>query len=227
MGWYLNPALTALRAQIDARWPNRPRGSDGTLGDAAHAARKSEHNRDPDGSVDAIDISNGGNVFDVDKLLAELIASGDRRLKHAIRKRRIWTKGVGWSAYGGPNAHDHHLHLDTDQRFENDGSPWKVPMLGYGPPSVIHLPYPDLTKPTSIKHPGGNVGTMFVQRAMTTPRADVVKGGVYTLCGNILTGIQTQEALSFMQALNRLAGVPDTINVLPDAVFDSYHLIQG
>ena len=44
-----------LRDQIDRRWPNRHKRSDGWIGDAAHAARKSDHNP-IDGVVFALDI---------------------------------------------------------------------------------------------------------------------------------------------------------------------------
>jgi hypothetical protein len=33
-----------LRDQIDRRWPNRDKRSDGWIGDSDHAARKSDHN---------------------------------------------------------------------------------------------------------------------------------------------------------------------------------------
>src|SRR5690242_2829053 len=54
-GWYLNPFLTSWRGQVNGFFPKRGKASDGTIGDAAHSARTSEHNPDTDGSVDAWD----------------------------------------------------------------------------------------------------------------------------------------------------------------------------
>src|SRR5690606_13808264 len=60
--WFLAPSLKRLQKDLDERFgENRP--NDGTIGDASHAARKSEHNpnRDssddvPNGAVTAMDI---------------------------------------------------------------------------------------------------------------------------------------------------------------------------
>lgn len=143
MSWHLAPAARALLNQVNAYAPKRSKISDGTLGDAAHAARDSDHNPDGDDrSVNALDLTHdplGG--LDVDRLIRELIASGDRRLRYAIRNWRIWQRGVGWSTYGGSNGHVQHGHLsfDHDPKLEDDASPYNLPMFGNAP--VVPPPY--------------------------------------------------------------------------------------
>lgn len=41
---HVAPSLNELERQYTARFPNRPKGTDGALGNAAHAARVSDHN---------------------------------------------------------------------------------------------------------------------------------------------------------------------------------------
>lgn len=45
-GWELTAGLKNLRSQVDKRWPDRNKTSDGTIGDAAHQDRTSGHNPD-------------------------------------------------------------------------------------------------------------------------------------------------------------------------------------
>jgi hypothetical protein len=61
MAWRPAKSLIQLRDQINQIAPNRSKASDGTIGDAAHASRASDHNpwvREGDaGVVTAIDIT--------------------------------------------------------------------------------------------------------------------------------------------------------------------------
>ena len=55
--WKLASCLVTLEQQVDLLWPDRRKQSDGTIGDAAHASRKSDHNPDDNGYVCALDIT--------------------------------------------------------------------------------------------------------------------------------------------------------------------------
>ena len=58
--WHLAPSLAQLRREINARWPNRDKSTDGSVGDLSHAARASDHNPNSRRSVNAIDIDEDG-----------------------------------------------------------------------------------------------------------------------------------------------------------------------
>lgn len=140
--WTLAPCLVVLRNQVNAIAPSRLKASDGTIGDEAHAASKSEHNPDALGVVRAIDITQDPddhdgdprNDFDAGKLAAQLVASRDRRILYVIWNRRIarsypkpgipaWT----WAAYAGSDPHTNHVHLSVvpDSRANNT-NPWRI-----------------------------------------------------------------------------------------------------
>jgi hypothetical protein len=120
MAWKLAPALAALISDVNQEWPNRDKTYDGTIGDDAHAARKSEHNpnRDPsddvpDGYVTAADITSAG--VDVARLIDVLVH--DPRVWYVIHDRVIRSRTYGFKRqdYHGEDPHLHHIHVSLVQ----------------------------------------------------------------------------------------------------------------
>jgi hypothetical protein len=148
-GWCLAPSLIALMNEVDARWPRRPKGYDGSIGDAAHAARGSEHNPDRDsdpmplGTVSAVDITKHTAAM-VARLLDELI--GDPRVWYVIHDGFIYSRTHGWAkrAYDGPNPHTHHLHVSLVQsaKAAGDTARWLGKPAPAPKPVVLTRPAP-------------------------------------------------------------------------------------
>lgn len=131
MAWELAPALKALISDVNQEWPNRSKALDGTIGDAAHAARKSEHNPNrepgddvPDGYVTAADITAEG--INTGRLIDVLIR--DPRVWYVIHKGRIYSRTYGFAdrAYTGSNPHTGHIHVSLVQTRKacDDQSDW-------------------------------------------------------------------------------------------------------
>lgn len=127
----LAPCLDQLRDEIDSRWPHRSKSSDGWIGNAAHAARKSDHNPDRHGVVHAIDVTtpqtrSGRRMGRVIK--RAVIA--DERAWYVIWRGHIYSKTYGWKrqSYSGPSAHFDHLHISCDYTLVDvlSRKPWKV-----------------------------------------------------------------------------------------------------
>lgn len=118
------PALQRLVDEVNAVHPNRDRRSDGWIGDAAHRARKSDHNPDGDGSVNAQDFDVDG--LDVHRLL--VAAFTDHRTDHVIHDAGLYTRGRGFKPirYTGANPHRTHIHISISHApaLENDTSSW-------------------------------------------------------------------------------------------------------
>lgn len=118
--WTLAPALTQLLTEINRRWPGRSKALDGTIGDAAHRARVSEHNPDSLGVVRAIDVDING--INVQQLLDAAIR--DQRVHYVIYNRKIYSRTHGWAArpYTGASPHDRHVHISLRNRTSESAS---------------------------------------------------------------------------------------------------------
>lgn len=137
MTWRLAKSLETLRGQINAAAPNRSKASDGTIGDAAHASRASDHNPHVKdgrtGVVTALDITHDPrNGVDAGVIAEAQKAHGDPRLKYIIWNRRIWNPSVSsrWRAYTGANPHDKHVHISVrpEKKFYDEAAPWALKM---------------------------------------------------------------------------------------------------
>lgn len=118
MAWRLANSLTTLRNQVNAAYPARNKASDGTIGDAAHSSRTSQHNPNPAGVVTAIDITHDPAHGVNGQVLADALIT-DSRAWYVIFNRRIRYYGGAWQAYSGSNPHTAHVHLSTKQDAGN------------------------------------------------------------------------------------------------------------
>ena len=125
MSWHLAPALDQLRAEVNALWPNRSKASDGTIGDASHSSRTSDHNPNARRSVNAIDITAKG--IDTAKLINA--AKAHPSVRYIIHNRRIMNRDIGnfkARPYNGSNPHVAHVHISLYQSAtaENRRQSW-------------------------------------------------------------------------------------------------------
>lgn len=128
MSWKLAPSIKAALDEANRRWPSRSKASDGTIGDAAHAARKSDHNPDSRGIVHAFDLTHDpAKGVDCQALADHLVRRMDSRVKYIIFNRKIcdykdWT----WKNYIGSNPHTKHMHVSihSTTTAENDTTDW-------------------------------------------------------------------------------------------------------
>ena len=128
MSWRLARGLEKLRQQVNAKYPNRSKRSDGTIGDRAHASRASDHNP-RHGIVHALDLTHDPRNLDVHALADRLRASRDSRISYIISNRRIASakNGWAWRRYTGSNPHSGHMHISIrgNPSADNTGS-WSV-----------------------------------------------------------------------------------------------------
>lgn len=133
----LIPCLVQLRAEFNVLAPNRAKGADGWIGDAAHQDRVSDHNPDETGEVPihdadhvnevhAIDVTTNLNESDLtmEKVVQFLLGRCRRdnddplnepRLRYIIFNHRIW-QAPGWSqqTYTGTDPHTGHAHFSAE-----------------------------------------------------------------------------------------------------------------
>jgi hypothetical protein len=125
----LSNAAEQLRSEINTKYPNRDKRSDGWIGDTAHNARKSDHNPDKQGWVRAIDIDSDlvKGLSKESWLLAEQIKTialkGDKRISYVIHQHRIASprQKWAWRVYKGANPHVSHIHISFDKSGDLNG----------------------------------------------------------------------------------------------------------
>lgn len=134
-----------LRDQLNAKFPDRDKKSDGWIGDAAHSERASDHNPDKRGWVHAIDIDenfghgrwrNGRNAQALaDQILAYARSGlpGCDRVKYVVYENAIasGTYKSTWFRWRKGNwGHEAHVHVSFTASAEKDGQLWPLPILG-------------------------------------------------------------------------------------------------
>ena len=140
MAWRVARSLDTLLAELNERGPNRSKASDGSIGDAAHASRSSDHNPWRQvagvGVVGARDFTDDPPSLDCDWLaehLEAMLRAGEhpalRSGAYVIWDRRIISRdrvAEGWRPYSGSNPHTKHLHLSvtTDPGGFDSTAPW-------------------------------------------------------------------------------------------------------
>ncbi|WP_198674569.1 hypothetical protein [Rhodoferax ferrireducens] len=134
--WRLAKCLDKLRSQVNELWPLRIKASDGTIGDAAHQGRESDHNPwviDGDvGVITAMDITHDPkHGCDAERIVDAVLQSKDARIKYIIWNRRIVNSEVSpwiWRPYAGKDPHTTHFHLSVSAQkplYDDDG-PWSI-----------------------------------------------------------------------------------------------------
>lgn len=201
---FLTPALAKLRNQIDNKWPNRNKASDGWLGDPAHASRHSDHNPEGDGSVDAIDVThdpaNGVNCHVISRQIAH-----DFRLPgggYIIFDGQIYNPDISdsWRPYSGDNMHRVHMHVSVADRNQNDTRDWNLGEEEFTMAEVQAMVNAQKETTTAVRRQGllqrqnNSKNTLRILRAMNANTDDVVKE---------LTDIETE--------IKKLPAGPDTV----------------
>lgn len=117
--YVLAPSLRTLRNEVNARWPNRDKSLDGWIGDAAHRARRSEHNPDKNGIVRALDITTKGIV--ISEVMRALV--DDSRVAYVIHDGYIYSATYNFvrRKHNG-DPHTKHIHVSILNNTSNNYS---------------------------------------------------------------------------------------------------------
>ena len=118
------PALVKLRKQVDAKWPNRDRRSDGIWPSAAHTAANPTSDHEAGNALD-ID-TNLSKTTNASLLFRRIKASKDPRVRYIIHAGRIWSPERGDRPYSGTNPHDTHIHISVRETRRRDVREWRI-----------------------------------------------------------------------------------------------------
>lgn len=178
MDWRLAHSLEQLRIEVNVKYPNRSKASDGSIGDANHASRTSDHNpwiTDAPGPnvVSAIDITHDPKGGFDSYAFAEWLRTTcrDKRLKYFISNRKICAGAGGpspwvWRPYHGANPHDHHVHISVDNHkiLYDSTATWGVVDGAQLPKHSIPQPKP---VPQTLKRQAKGDDVKMLQETLT------------------------------------------------------------
>jgi hypothetical protein len=134
--WQVSAGIKALGQQVEAAWPTR-QPADGTVAGGSHVGwPTSDHGKDPNGWVRAIDVGQETDPL-LDDLCEQLRAGQDPRIKYVINDRLMFSSYPArgfppwvWRSYSGTNPHAGHAHISMNDSADNDGSPWAIDLQG-------------------------------------------------------------------------------------------------
>ena len=187
MTWRVANSLNTLLRQINAAFPNRDKSSDGSIGDASHASRSSDHNpwvKDSTGQpiVTARDFTNDAPYMDSHELALKLAASKDKRIKYVIDHGKIMAGEGGpqpwsWRKYDGTNQHDHHVHVSVreQQKLYDDETPWGLGAVA--PPTTAPIPKPNRYPTLRVGDVGSDVNRLQYLLNANMPSAHLAQDG--------------------------------------------------
>lgn len=163
--WVLVPPLEEGRAQVNERFPNRDKSSEGTIGDTTHAKSPSSHNPDKTGKPEFADGDAKDEVraWDCDKDLRDthgvtmeqlvqhwvVLARAGKMpwLRYLIFAGRIWHRKNNFETrtYTGSNKHNDHAHVNAEFNQSSDemhNTDWQVRNFGLSgvPTTPVSLP---------------------------------------------------------------------------------------
>jgi hypothetical protein len=177
--WRPAHAISTLLAELNKKAPGRYKGSDGILGDPAHAARDSDHNPNAAGVVRAVDITNDPDDHDgnpandmpgqtLANLLAGLLGRHPAMMSGAyvIFNRRIISYdrlAEGWRPYDGLNAHKTHVHLSVSTKPAGYDSRQAWNLWTAAPTPLIDHAIKDTLAAIAERPPGGPVRELLEQ----------------------------------------------------------------
>jgi hypothetical protein len=233
VAWRVAESLRVLLAEVNEAAPKRSKASDGTVGDAAHATRASDHNPwvqdSGTGVVTARDITHDPeNGCDAGRLAEHFRAmgkGGDPRIKYVIWNRQIasFVDNWRWRHYAGPNAHKHHVHVSVSSRKRDYDSrrPW----------GLLAKPEP---KPDPKPHPAP-LPVMEEDVDMKSDETiDLGKWGTAVLRdpdGQITveeaTAIQTVATAQTNETINAMAGTLSAMQETLKAILAALHKPSG
>lgn len=246
MSWRNCYATETLRAQINEMFPHRSKVSDGTIGDASHASRNSDHNPwitvKGQGIVTAVDITNDPKVLPQKSLVAALTANPDDRIKYIIADGKITVSGSNlqkWKVYSGPNAHRHHTHISMKSDAKSFDSKRKFNLSLLNPvkdepvakvlPEGEHLSERTVIKQVDIPAPAQQNVNVPVVEEKAKPYNDV--GLKDTLVSDAKAVIPANVGLNIFDQLSATTGLPApilkiiTVLAVAAAVFSAVWLL--